>query len=126
MGCSRQEDWSRLPFLPPGNLPNPGIKPTSLSPALQEDSFPAKPSDVSFIMLSRTQAPSDLCYTFSSAALFILEVPIRAFLVAFPSRRGTCAKAESGPLFFVFFSGFFFWFWFLQVLGFFFFFFRYN
>ena len=35
MGFSRQEYWSGLPCSPPGNLPNPGIKPTSLeSPAL--------------------------------------------------------------------------------------------
>ena len=35
MGFSRQEYWSRLPCLPPGDLPNPGIKPMSLtSPAL--------------------------------------------------------------------------------------------
>ena len=32
---SRQEYWSGLPFPSPGDLPNPGIKPTSLaSPAL--------------------------------------------------------------------------------------------
>ena len=29
MGFSRQEYRSRLPFPPPGNLSNPGIKPTS-------------------------------------------------------------------------------------------------
>ena len=35
MGFSRQEYWSGLPCCPPGNLPNSGIKPTSLiSPAL--------------------------------------------------------------------------------------------
>ena len=35
MGFSRQECWSGLPFPPPGDLPNPGIEPTSLtSPAL--------------------------------------------------------------------------------------------
>ena len=35
MVFSRQEYWSGLPCLPPGDLPNPGIKPTSLpSPAL--------------------------------------------------------------------------------------------
>ena len=34
MGFSRQEYWSGLPCPPPGDLPNPGIKPTSLrSPA---------------------------------------------------------------------------------------------
>ena len=35
MGFSRQELWSGLPFPSPGDLPNPGIEPTSLtSPAL--------------------------------------------------------------------------------------------
>ena len=35
MGCSRQEYWSGLPCPPPRDLPDPGIKPTSLmSPAL--------------------------------------------------------------------------------------------
>ena len=35
MGFSRQEYCSGLPFLPPGDLPDPGIKPRSLvSPAL--------------------------------------------------------------------------------------------
>ena len=41
MGFSRQEYWSGLPFLPPGDLPNPGIEieaPT-MSPALQVDSL---------------------------------------------------------------------------------------
>ena len=34
-GLSRQEYWSRLPSPPPGELPNPGIKPTSIMcPAL--------------------------------------------------------------------------------------------
>ena len=35
MGSYRQDYWSGLPFPLPGNLPDPGIKPTSLaSPAL--------------------------------------------------------------------------------------------
>ena len=35
MGFSRQEHWSGLPCPPPGDLPDPGIEPTSLlSPAL--------------------------------------------------------------------------------------------
>ena len=35
MELSRQEYWSGLPCLPPGDLPNPGIEPESLmSPAL--------------------------------------------------------------------------------------------
>ena len=34
MGLSRQEDWSGLPFPPPGDLPDLGIKPSPVSPAL--------------------------------------------------------------------------------------------
>ena len=37
---SRQEDWSALPCPPPGDLPDPGIKPTFLkSPALAGSFF---------------------------------------------------------------------------------------
>ena len=43
MEFSRPEYWSRWPFLSPGDLPNPGIKPRS--PALQADSLPAKPQE---------------------------------------------------------------------------------
>ena len=42
MGFSRQECWSGLPFLFPGNLPDPGIEPWS--PALQTDSLSEPPS----------------------------------------------------------------------------------
>ena len=38
MGFSRQESWSGLPCPPPGDFPNPGIKPRSS--ALQADSLP--------------------------------------------------------------------------------------
>ena len=35
MGLFRHDYWSRLPFPPPGDLPNPGIEPPPLvSPAL--------------------------------------------------------------------------------------------
>ena len=47
MECSRQEYWSGLPFPLPGDLPDPGIKPTS--PALAGRFFttelPGKPMD---------------------------------------------------------------------------------
>ena len=40
MGVSRQGCWSGLPSPPPGDLPNPGIEPTSLgSPALMGGYF---------------------------------------------------------------------------------------
>ena len=45
MEFPKQEYWSGLSFPPPGDLPNPGIEPTSLaSPALQVDSLLAEPS----------------------------------------------------------------------------------
>ena len=37
MGFSRQEYWSGLPFLSPGDLPDPGIEPRS--PALEAEAF---------------------------------------------------------------------------------------
>ena len=40
-GFSRQEHWSGFPCPPPGNLPNPGIKPRS--PILQLDSLLSEP-----------------------------------------------------------------------------------
>ena len=44
MGFSRQEYWNGLPFPPPGDLPDPGIKPASLvAPTLQVDSLPTEP-----------------------------------------------------------------------------------
>ena len=41
MGFSRQEYWSGLPFPFPGNLPYPGIEPSSSE--LQADSSPSEP-----------------------------------------------------------------------------------
>ena len=44
MEFSKQEYWSVLPFSPPGDLSDPGIKPASpVSPALQADSLFAQP-----------------------------------------------------------------------------------
>ena len=40
MEFSRQEYWSGLLFLPPGDLPDPGIRPGSA--ALQADSLPSE------------------------------------------------------------------------------------
>ena len=56
---SRQEYWSRLPCLPPGDLSNPGIEPSSpVSPALQEDflptELPGKPNHIELSGQKRT------------------------------------------------------------------------
>ena len=45
MGFPRQEYWSRLPFSPPGDLPDPGIEPMSpASPTLADGLFTTEPS----------------------------------------------------------------------------------
>ena len=45
-GFPRQEYWSRWPCPPPGDLPDPGLKPVSpASPALQADSLPTEPPE---------------------------------------------------------------------------------
>ena len=47
MEFSRQEYWRGLPCPPPGDLPDPGIDPVSItSPALQADSLPLVPPGV--------------------------------------------------------------------------------
>ena len=51
-GFSRQEYWSGLPFPPPEDLPNPGIKPASLvSPALAGGSLPLAPPEKPHIVI---------------------------------------------------------------------------
>ena len=46
MEFSRQEYWSGLPFPTPGDLPNPGIEPTShVSPALAGGFFTTVPPE---------------------------------------------------------------------------------
>ena len=58
MGFSRQECWSGLPFLSPGDLPDPGIEPGS--PALWADALrsepPGKPNSKSGEVRIRTPA----------------------------------------------------------------------
>jgi len=61
MGFSRQEYWSGLPFPSPGDLPNPGIEPSSST--LQADALtselPGKPKKLA----RERQIQYDLCCT---------------------------------------------------------------
>ena len=53
MGFSREEDWSELPFPPPGYLPNSGNDPVSLaSPALAGGFFTTEPPGKPNLVLS--------------------------------------------------------------------------
>ena len=49
MEFSKHEYWNELPFLSPGDLPDPGIK--SASPTLQADSSLYKPPGILFGMM---------------------------------------------------------------------------
>ena len=57
MGFSRQEYWNGLPVPSPGDLPNPGIKPSS--PALQAVALSSEPSEKHNFPLEN----SDLVFT---------------------------------------------------------------
>ena len=58
MEFSRQEYWSGLPFPTPGDLPDPGIEPKSLtSPALQVGSLLLRDLGSPFCIPSRVQIP---------------------------------------------------------------------
>jgi len=55
MGFSRQKSWSGLPFPTPGDLPNPGVEPSTLtSPALAGRFFttapPGKPKYIDMLV----------------------------------------------------------------------------
>ena len=64
MGFSRQEYWSGLPFLSPGDLPDPGIKPRS--PTLVADALtsepPGKPFIVSQFIVLEAKIPRSNCW----------------------------------------------------------------
>ena len=50
MGFLRQEYWTGLPFVSPGDLPNPGID--SKSPTLQADFYPLSHHSTQFHSLT--------------------------------------------------------------------------
>ena len=54
VGFSRQEHWSGLPCPPPGNLPHPGIKPTS--PAMAGGFFTTEMPGEPFLSVSQYQS----------------------------------------------------------------------
>ena len=59
MGFPRLEYWGGLPFPPPGDLPDPGIKPVSLtSPAWQADSLPLAPPEKLSVQFSSDKSLS--------------------------------------------------------------------
>ena len=55
MVFSRQDYWTGLPCPPPGDLPDPGIKPRS--PALQVDSLQSEPPRIQFLKAQHVGYP---------------------------------------------------------------------
>ena len=60
MESSRQEYWSEQPFPPPGDLPNPGIEPTS--PALQAGSLPLSHQGNPRSLYEQQNSIFDMCH----------------------------------------------------------------
>ena len=61
-GFSRQQHWSRLPRAPPGYLPDPGIKPVSLtSPALADGFFITSATWEAIRWFSTLQSDNEAC-----------------------------------------------------------------
>ena len=73
MEFSRQEYWSGLPFLPPGDLPNPGTGP--VSPALAAEFFTTKPLG---------KPSSQLCYS-SNISNALLSRYLEELYISAPS-----------------------------------------
>ena len=75
MGFSRQEYWSGLPFLSPGDLPNPGIKPRS--PALQVYTLTSEPPGKLFkhVQFSSVQSLSHV-WLFANPWTVAHQVPL--------------------------------------------------
>ena len=74
MGFISQEYWCGPPCPPPGDLPDPGIKPVSpAAPALQVDSLPLSQKDFQIFISSHNQflehETSMCCYALRSVCL---------------------------------------------------------
>ena len=87
MGFFRQEYWTELHFSPPGNLPDPGIKPPSCLLCLlhwEADSLPLVPPGKPFLPL--INCPIDyLSFSYYFCALF-------SPLIFFPHHSSLCIK----------------------------------
>ena len=100
MGFLRQKCWSGLPFPSAGDLPSPGIKPTS--PALQADSLPLSHLGSHFIYLFYeinfywSIVALQCCISFyCRAKLISCTHTLFPLFFGFPSHLG-CHKALNG------------------------------
>ena len=75
-GFSRQEYWSGLPFLSPGDFSNPGIEPRF--PSLQADSLPSEASSRSHVHCESARKGFDMqgFWKSSDHGIFWHEIPV--------------------------------------------------
>ena len=99
LGFFREEYWSGLPCPPPGDLPYPGIKPTSpASSALQADSLPlghllSFPNLLTLIKCSNLTASSFRIWNSSAG---FSSSPLTLFVVMLPKAQLTSHSKVSG------------------------------
>ena len=70
MEFSRPEYWSRLPFPSPGDLPDPGIEPTSLASSALAGRF----FTIESLAFLKHQKPSKLCF-YMYSFLWLSNIP---------------------------------------------------
>ena len=101
VGFSRQEYWSGLPCPPPGDLPNPGIKPTSPTPpALASGRLTTSATWESLVTPWTAETEASLSFTISLSLLKLMSIesmmssnhlilchPLLLLLSIFPSIR---------------------------------------
>ena len=75
MGFSRQEYWSGLPFLSPGDLPDPGIK--ARSSTLQANSLPLELPRKQVLQAGQHKKP---CSSMKTKGISLLFLPDLIFL----------------------------------------------
>ena len=70
LGFPKQEYWSRVPFAPPGDLPNPGIEPTS--PALVGRFFTTMPPGKSYVLILDSKL--NLIFALSQSSKAVINI----------------------------------------------------
>ena len=77
LGFSRQEYWSGFPYPPPGDLPNPGMEPTSpVSPASAGEFFTAEPPGKPIYICIYTPVRRLVVYMFSGKLHEVLNTAL--------------------------------------------------
>ena len=71
LGFPRQEYWSRLPFPPPGDLPEPAIEP--MSPAFAGGFFT---TSAAWKALAHARHSISICWVLKSLLIFTLLLPL--------------------------------------------------